>query len=291
MRKSLLFLLATLALSWPLAFAYFAIFGTDYSWRFALMGTMYMYAPGLAACFVQLAFGEEIIRPLGISFRFNRWFFIAWLLPAVLVVAATGVSLFVPGAEFTVDPARANIHIFHSQNLPPETQADVQRVLTETPLHPFFLVLAGGLFAGLTINAVAGFGEELGWRGFLQREWEPLGFWRSSWLIGIVWGLWHTPFLIHGHNYPGHSYMGIVVMTIWTVLFTPLIAYVRNRAKSVIAASIMHGTLNGTLFAPALVIRGGDALVVGTMGLAGIIVLLALNLGLYWLRNRVAANG
>jgi hypothetical protein len=47
----------------------------------------------------------------------------------------------------------------------------------------FWLALGQGLIAGATINAVAGFGEELGWRGFLYRELSFLGFWKSSlWL-------------------------------------------------------------------------------------------------------------
>jgi membrane protease YdiL (CAAX protease family) len=137
------------------------------------------------------------------------------------------------------------------------------------------------MVAGATVNAIAGFGEELGWRGFLQREWAPLGFWKASFLVGFVWGLWHIPFLIHGHNYPGHIYLGILVMTVWTVLFSPLIAYICYRANSVIAAAVMHGTLNGTALGSALVLKGEDPLTVGVMGLAGIDVLLALNLGLY----------
>lgn len=128
-----------------------------------------------------------------------------------------------------------------------------------------------------------GFGEELGWRGFLQREWASLGFWKSSWLVGLVWGLWHIPFLLHGHNFPGHTYLGVLVMTAWTVLFAPLITYIRYRANSVIAAAVMHGTLNGTAMAPMLVLREGDTLTVGVMGLAGIIVLGGFNFGLYWL--------
>ncbi|HVT28775.1 MAG TPA: CPBP family glutamic-type intramembrane protease [Lacipirellulaceae bacterium] len=117
----------------------------------------------------------------------------------------------------------------------------------------------------------------------LQREWAPLGFWKSSWLVGFMWGLWHIPFLLYGHNYPGHPYLGIVAMTIGTVLFASLIAYIFYQAKSVIAAAVMYGSLNGIALAPAIILRGGDPLLVGVMGLAGMIVLLGLNVGLYWL--------
>jgi membrane protease YdiL (CAAX protease family) len=283
MARSLLFLLIAFGASWALAFTYFEFFGTEYSWRFAVMGTLYMFAPGLAACVVQKANGERIAEPLGVSFRINRWFFAGWLTPPCLAIAAVGVSLAMPGVHLTLDPVHASIFDFIDQNFPLEQQVELRQRVAETPFHPFLLVLVGGMLAGASVNAVAGFGEELGWRGFLQREWASLGFWKSSWLVGLVWGLWHIPFLLHGHNYPGHTYSGVLVMTVWTVLFAPLIAYIRFRAQSVVAAAVMHGTLNGVALAPAMVLRGGDALIVGVMGLAGIIVLAVLNVGLYWL--------
>ena len=283
MARSMIFLLIAFGASWALAFTYFQLFGTEYSWRFAAMGARYMFAPALAACVVQKMYRETLVEPLGISFRVNRWFFIGWLLPPFLAMATVGVSWVMPGTKLTADPVQANVFDFIKQNFPDDQQVELRKSVAETPLHPFVLVLMGGMIAGATINAVAGFGEELGWRGFLQREWASLGFWKSSWLVGLVWGLWHIPFLLHGHNYPGHTYSGVLVMTVWTVLFALLIAYIRHRAKSVIAAAVMHGTLNGTALAPAMVLRGGDPLFVGVMGLAGIIVLLVLNVGLYWL--------
>ena len=68
------------------------------------------------------------------------------------------------------------------------------------------------------------------------------------------------------------------MMILWTVLFSPLVGYVTVRANSVIAAAIMHGALNGTAMAPLVVLTGGNVLQIGVMGLAGILVLLCLNL-------------
>lgn len=290
MPRSALYLLIAFGGSWGLAFAYFELFGTEYSWQFGLMGALYMFGPAIAALVVQMSHGEPIIKPLKVNFRLNRWFLVAWLFPPLLAVTVTGVSLAMPGVSFTADPTQSRVFLFMEQNFSPDRQSALRESISELPAHPFFLVLLGGMLAGATINAVAGFGEELGWRGFLQREWSSLGFWKASWLVGLVWGLWHVPFLLHGHNYPGHRYWGILVMTIWTILFAPLIASVYYRANSVIAAAIMHGTLNGTAMAPMLVLRQGDPLLVGVMGLAGILVLVPLNLGLYWLMKGDASN-
>ena len=67
-------------------------------------------------------------------------------------------------------------------------------------------------------------------------------------------------------------------MTLWTILFSPIIAYVCIRSSSVISAAIMHGAINGTAMMPAIVLKGGDSLTIGVMGVAGLVVLLLMNL-------------
>ncbi len=287
-KKAAVFLVLTFLISWTLAFAFFANGGHTYSPSWFVAAILFMFTPMVAAIAVQkLIYREAVLGPLGVSFRPNRWMVIGWLFPALLAVAATGVSLLFPGIHFTRDPVSANAFQFFGAALTDAQIGQLRQKLVELPLHPFFLSILGGSIAGLTINAVAGFGEELGWRGLLQREWAGLGFWKSSWCIGFVWGIWHTPFILHGYNYPGHPIAGVVAMTLWTMLFSPLIAYVRIRSGSVIGAAIMHGALNGTAIAPALVLRGGDSLTVGVIGIAGCLVLLFCNGLLFWFANKV----
>ncbi len=138
-----------------------------------------------------------------------------------------------------------------------------------------------GFVAGITINAIAGFGEELGWRGFLQRELGYLGFWKSSILIGLIWGIWHAPIILQGHNYPEHPQAGVLMMIIFTLLLSPIFSYIRLKAKSVIAAAVIHGSLNATVGLPLMVIKGGNDLIVGVTGLAGFIALALSNLALF----------
>jgi membrane protease YdiL (CAAX protease family) len=147
--------------------------------------------------------------------------------------------------------------------------------------HPILMGLLLGLVAGVTINAVAGFGEELGWRGFLQRELGFLGFWKSSAVIGVIWGVWHAPLILRGHNYPQHPVIGVFMMTVLCVLLAPIFSYVRLRANSVIAAAIIHGSLNATAGISVVTVRGGNDLTVGIPGLAGFVVLAVVNLGIF----------
>ena len=38
------------------------------------------------------------------------------------------------------------------------------------PVPPFWIAIVQALIAGITINALAGFGDELGWRGLMLNE-------------------------------------------------------------------------------------------------------------------------
>jgi membrane protease YdiL (CAAX protease family) len=143
-----------------------------------------------------------------------------------------------------------------------------------------FLTLLQGLLTGITVNALAGFGEELGWRGFLQRELGGLGFWKASAIIGLVWGFWHAPLIVQGFNYPEHPWAGVFLMNVETLLSAPLFAYVCLKADSVVAAAIFHGTCNGMSVLATMGLEGGNDLLVGDCGLAGFLVLLVANLGL-----------
>jgi membrane protease YdiL (CAAX protease family) len=147
--------------------------------------------------------------------------------------------------------------------------------------HPILVGLLLGLIAGITINAVAGFGEELGWRGFMQKELGFLGFWKSSVVIGIIWGIWHAPIILMGHNYPHHPVAGAFMMVVLCVLLAPIFGYVRFKAKSVIASAIIHGSFNGTYGLAIVVAKGGSDLTLGVTGLAGFVVLAVVDIGIF----------
>jgi membrane protease YdiL (CAAX protease family) len=226
----------------------------------------------------KVIYGETLKEPLGISFKINRWFLVAWLLPPLLALVTLGVSLLLPGVAYS--PDMAGMFERFQATLTPEQMTQLRAQTAALPIHPLWLGLLQGLIAGITINAVAAFGEELGWRGFLQRELAELGFWKSAGLIGLIWGIWHAPLILQGHNYPEHPVAGVGMMTMWCILLSPVMSYIRLRAKSVIAAAIFHGTLNGTVGLAILLVQGGNDLTVGLTGLAGFVVLALVNLGL-----------
>jgi membrane protease YdiL (CAAX protease family) len=280
LKKILIFLLLTFGIDWSMVFLYLAFGGQWTGTNPLILAVVYMFVPMLSAIIVQKAiFKEPVVKPLGISFTVNRWFFVAWLLPPVIAFSTLGVSLLFPGVTFAPDMSGYLNTL--SRTFSPEQMQQAKQQLAAMPISPIWIILLEALIAGTTVNAIAGFGEELGWRGFLLRQLKVMGFWKSSALIGVIWGLWHAPLILQGHNYPQHPQIGVLVMIGWTVLLAPLFSYIRIKARSVIAASIFHGTINAVPGIAILLVSGGDDLTVGITGAAGFVVLAIANLGIF----------
>ena len=288
-KRIILFIGLTFVICWLIVVLFFAFGGKwDTPASFGIT-TIYMFIPMAVAILVQkFIYKEPFKAPLGISFKFNRWFVLAWLLPPALAFTTLGVSLLLPGVEYS--PEMAGMFERFKSLFTPEQLMQMERQVSTLPIHPVWLSLLQGLVAGVTINAVFGFGEELGWRGLLQRELDFMGFWKSSLTIGIVWGIWHAPVILQGHNYPEHPVAGIFMMMIWCILLAPIFSYIRLKAKSVIAAAIFHGSFNATAGLAVMVVSGGNDLLIGVTGLAGFIVLLIANIGLFGMIRKMKMN-
>ncbi len=279
-KKIGLFICLTFLLSWSLAF-FFYLFGGRWNTPGAfVLALVYMFMPMLSVIITQaLVSKEPIMNVLRLNFKLNRWFFIAWLLFPILGFLTFGISLLLPGVVFSTD--MSGMYEIYKDMIPPSDYQQLQSQIAQLPLHPIWLALGAGLFAGITINAVAGYGEELGWRGFLYEELQDVGFWKSSLLIGMIWGVWHAPLILQGHIYPHYPVLGVLMMIVWCVLLSPIFCFIRLKSKSVIAASILHGTLNGTFTLAVFLVKGGDELLIGITGLAGFIVLALANAGIF----------
>ena len=277
-KRIILFVVFTYAITWLMVLSFFLAGGEWNTPAATIVALASMFIPGLVAIGMQRLHSGQLREALAISLRPNRWFLVAWLLPPVLAVATLGVTLLFPGIQFA--PDMTGMFERFAGVLGPDELAEMERQMEGMPFHPFWLVLLQGLIAGITINAVAGFGEELGWRGYLLNETIALGFWRSSLLIGVIWGFWHAPMILLGHNYPQNPVPGVFFMVAFTTLLAPLYSYVRLNARSIIAPSIMHGTMNATGGLSILLIAGGSDLTTGLTGLPGLLVLVALNAGL-----------
>jgi hypothetical protein len=87
-------------------------------------------------------------------------------------------------------------------------------------------------------------GEEFGWRWFLQDYLKPMKPLKKYILIGVLWELWHLRFF----NWVGDPVLAILtrsilIMTI-TVLIAILIGLVTDKTKSLFFACTLHGWID-----------------------------------------------
>jgi membrane protease YdiL (CAAX protease family) len=100
-----------------------------------------------------------------------------------------------------------------------------------------------GPFLGLIIS----FGEEYGWRGYLQTELTRLGRIRGVFLLGVIWGIWHWPIIWMGYNYPGEPVLGSVAMVVLCVILAYFLAHAVFKSNGVWTAAYLHALSNQSL--------------------------------------------
>ena len=129
------------------------------------------------------------------------------------------------------------------------------------------------------INGLFGFGEELGWRGYLLPKLMVLGKLKAYLLLGIVWGLWHLPLIFIGFTYPGQPILGTLAFIALTITFGIYINELTLSQRSSILAGWVHGVFNSQkLGIWALIFPTTNPLIGGFAGIVGIMVWLSLGL-------------
>jgi membrane protease YdiL (CAAX protease family) len=126
-----------------------------------------------------------------------------------------------------------------------------------------------GPFLGLIIT----FGEEYGWRGYLQSELVHLGRIRGVGLLGIIWGVWHWPIIWMGYNYPGQPVLGSLLMTAYTVVLSYFLAYAVFKSKGVWTAAYLHALNNQAMsFFMAAVVAPVSIVMSFGIGIPGLVL-------------------
>lgn len=270
-RQTILFAILVILISWTAAALFYLLNGNLQTTAGFVFATGYMFFPLLSVVIVQAIHKEPILKGLGVSFKLNRWFAVAWLLPVLFNVAAMFASALFPPMRFSTEtPILQDALAQMSQSIP---DIDAYKLLAIT--------IVSGLSAGITINALFAFGEEIAWRGWLLKQFEGVTFLKASLIIGVFWGIWHAPLIAMGHNYAQHPFIGLGMMIVCCVLLTPVIQYIRVKSKSVITAAIFHGTLNAGAGMSLMYIDNFNDLLGGSAGLAGFLVLLVINCSLF----------
>lgn len=171
-----------------------------------------------------------------------RYYLLAWFGPGILTIA--GAALYFVFFKGSFDPDCGYMRqTMAAAGVPYEAQA--------VPMHLLMLIQTlQALFLAPALNFITCFGEEWGWRGYLLPKMSKLLPTVPTLLIsGIIWGLWHAPLTIIGHNYGvgywGFPFTGIAMMCLFCIVMGIFLSYVTLKIGSCIPAILGHGAING----------------------------------------------
>jgi hypothetical protein len=156
------------------------------------------------------------------------------------------------------------------------------------PSVPLFGLLIASLIPAPFFNGLIALGEEIGWRGYLLPRLMPLGKTKAYLLLGIIWGLWHTPLVLIGFTYPDQPLLGALAFIALTTALGIYINELTLQNNSCLLAAWAHGIFNAQkLGVVSLVFPGLNPLVGGYAGVIGILVWLALG---WWQSTRAQSS-
>ena len=256
-----------------------------------IIGAMYMFVPAISVLMVEKWKLKKIVRDYQIRFKnihiaqsLKYVLATAFLLPMIIVLFSyllgnvLGLKdfgmLIISGED--LDPAILSQFPF------PSLLANLSSRL----LIVFPVAATLSLFAGCTFNLFFALGEEIAWRGFLEKEFTK-GRWKPF-LIGIIWGLWHAPLILMGYNYGEYHIPGIFVMVVACIALAFYFSQALHYSGSLLVPTAMHGIINTIIIFNFVKI--GNPLLGPPMGLTFALSVLTLIFVLWLFRKRTPNN-
>ncbi len=109
-----------------------------------------------------------------------------------------------------------------------------------SPAPSLILIAVQSMLLAPILALVIAFGEEYGWRGYLQSELLKMGRVRGVLLVGVIWGVWHWPLILMGFSYPGYPLLGLGLAVLFLVGFAVVLGYAVLRSGSILLAAYLH---------------------------------------------------
>lgn len=205
---------------------------------FQFVALLRMYMPFLGVIAALIAEGKPLKRELvRLGTRLGELKYLVCAVAVPYIIYAIGVAIGCAAGWRTANPVK---EIVETLNLPGASEiplSDLNVALVS--------LLLGSAFSGVTINAAATYGEEIGWRGFLLDALYPKLGRLSYVLIGITWALWHAPLILFlGYNYPRNREIGLAIYTVVLVAWTGIMCEPKLKSNSLYPPAAMHGTIN-----------------------------------------------
>jgi len=283
-RRILIFLLFAFGIAWATGLAIYLTGGLQDSpplipggppitLALILLAGPYMFAPALAHILTRLitreGWGDTWLRPH--LRRGWRYWLAAWLLPPLWTILGGALFFLIFPQHF--DPTM-QAYIEAAQAQAAQTG---QTVPTEFLRLSALIGVASALVISPLINSLFTFGEEFGWRAYLQPKLMPLGGRAALILMGMIWGVWHWPVIFmgyeYGFDYPGAPFAGPLLFVWIAFLMGTFLGWAALRGGSVWPAVVGHATINGFAGSAILFTRGEPNPLLGPLPVGAIAAL------------------
>ena len=277
-----LFLVLTFGITWLIWLGLRAI-GVPFT-VYAAAG---MFGPALACVLVRLVrhegFADAGLR-LGQRGKSGVWrmYLAAYLVMPLLIAASILFALLIGFQHWALGSniqamGQTIVRTLHAQGqgvpkgMTPEQLAQIS-LLSQTAL---------AFTLGIAFNMIFTFGEEFGWRGYLLPKLAPLGGVKAALIVGVIWGVWHAPLIVlDNYNYPGHPWLGVLMMVVFTTALSVIFAWLRFRSGSVWPSTLAHAALNAQAGFGLVLLSSADSLLRAPIGLIGLLPMIAFALWL-----------
>lgn len=226
------------------------------------------FAPAIAAFIVRKWITREGFGDAKLRLNLRKWpyYIVAWLLPLLvvgcIVVLAPLLGLGTPDFSLVrgfkyMWPAGAPSYV---------------------PRH-LWMLIGIWLIKAIVATPIL-FGEEFGWRGYLQPR-----LFRESPVIsavgtGLIWAYWHLPLNLRGGNFPDHPILGaLVIYPVGAIFLSIIFGWLVLKTGSIWSSSLAHAATNAVGGGLFVLLFGGGAkfLFVSYVGILGWVPLGALS--------------
>ena len=231
-KRIIIFVLFSYGLSWALSGLLFLSGIFDEDIVLSLANIFAMFTPAIGSLLTRRITKEGMANSmLRLNINGNvKYYLLAVALPIIYAAVTNILNVLVMGEKFDLNAAFE--------------YAEVSTVGYTAAI--FFNIALS--FATLPIYL----GEELGWRGYLFPKLKTVMSRPAAYIVsGIIWGAWHTPAIIAGHNfgkdYAGYPYVGVLTMCISCIAVGIIFTWLTEKTNSVYPAAIAHAINNNVI--------------------------------------------
>ncbi len=208
--------------------------------QFQLYALPGAFAPAIAALIVRgLTPGGFKDAKLRLP-PFSKWpyFLFALALPLVVVAVIAGEAKLAGYLPAGFDFLKA------IGGVVPETARSTQEA-TAAQLVKLGPWLIPALIGTAIVSTPALWGEEFGWRGYLQPRLFPGRPLAAALATGVIWAVWHFPIILRGYDYgPEQGVIGCGALIVAAILLSIIFGWLVERTGSIWSSSLAHSATN-----------------------------------------------